>query len=214
MLARLLLPATCVGCGLLLREAAPPLPLCTACAPEAVPLPAAARAQDGIGALFAYEGPLRSAVTRLKFGGQPALAGPLGRLLGGAPELERGPWDLLAPIPLHRSRALARGYDQAALLALWLHRSWPAGPRPRLAPRLLRRTRATAPQTDLDRRARAKNLRRAFVARAPKEAIAGRRILLIDDVTTTGATLAAGRAALYAAGAAEVVGLALLRALP
>ena len=161
----LLLPPLCVACARLLRLPRAPadLPLCTRCAPEAVPLADGERHHGPITALFAYEGPLARAVTRLKFGGQPALAGPLGRLL---------------------ARALRRG-------------------------------RATRPQTDLDRAGRLANVAGAFIARDhDRPHLTDRRILLVDDVTTTGATLLAGRAALLAAGAAEVRGLALLRALP
>lgn len=206
-----LFPPVCVACSRLLRRPGA-LPLCTACAPEAVPLPEAARRGETT-ALFAYEGALARAVTRLKFGGQPALAGPLGRLLAAG----LGPtpaWEQVVAAPLHPLRAFVRGYDQAGLLAAHLVRAWPSTPRPRLLA-ALRRTRPTLPQTDLDRRARLANVQGAFlVPERARPAVAGRRVLVIDDVTTTGATLAACRAALLAAGAAEVGGLALLRALP
>lgn len=84
----LLYPPICVACTRLLRRPSA-LPLCTTCAPDAVPLPKPAL-PAATTALFAYEGALARAVTRLKFGGQPALAGPLGRLLaaglGPAPD--------------------------------------------------------------------------------------------------------------------------------
>ena len=212
----LLLPPLCVACSRLLRLPRAPadLPLCTRCALEAVPLAEGERHHGPITALFAYEGPLARAVTRLKFGGQPALAGPLARLLARAID-PADRWDLLIPLPLHPARAFARGYDQAALLARHLRRAWPHPAPPRLLPRALRRARATRPQTDLDRAGRLANVAGAFIARDPSRPhLAGQRILLLDDVTTTGATLLAGRAALLAAGAAEVRGLALLRALP
>jgi ComF family protein len=210
----LLLPPTCVACSYLLRDPAPlALPLCSNCALSAVPLPRAERRIDGIDALYAYEGALAQALTRLKFGGHRALAGPLGRLLAAG--IGPTPWDLVTTAPLHPWRAFCRGYDQAALLAHYLVQAWPRAPRPRLHLRLLRRDRRTLPQTELDRRARLRNVEGAFSPLAAAlKTIQGRRILLIDDVTTTGATISAARDALLRAGAAEVGGLALLRALP
>lgn len=203
----LLFPAVCLGCRRLLRGA-PELPLCSLCAPEHEPLPPALRRVAEVEALHAYAGPLARAVAALKFSGQLELAGPLGRLLASA-DLLRQPWDALIPVPLHPWRALLRGYNQADLLARWALRH--AGrPAAGLAPRLLRRVRATPPQTAQDAASRRQNLAAAFVA-AP--AAAGRRLLVVDDVTTTGATLAACLAALRSAGAREVAGLALLRTL-
>ncbi len=241
-LSAALFPEVCVACGLLLRRPAPSvaakpdpgrpppspcplrgtplqLPLCSRCAPEVTPLAPDERTVDGVVALFAYDGPLAAAISRLKFAGAAALAGPLARLLATAPELADDPtsgacpWDLLAPIPLHPLRAMRRGYNQAALLAAWLARAWPGEQAPELRQRLLRRTRPARPQTELDREGRQHNLRGAFAVRALSP-VEGLRVLLVDDVTTTGSTLAAGRRALLSAGAAEVCGLALLRALP
>ena len=213
-------PSVCLACGLLLRESKPSLPLCRGCAPEAIALPPDERTIDGITALFEYEGPLATAITRLKFGGDVAVAGPMGRLLASSPELIKDPrsgaarhWDLLVPLPLHPWRALQRGYDQAVLLTTWLAREWPQASAPRHCPRLLRRTRATTPQTELGGADRRTNVVGAFAVRAG-ELARGRRILLVDDVTTTGASLQAGRSALLAAGALQVSGLALLRAFP
>lgn len=199
----LLLPPVCAACRRLLRGPQA-LPLCSLCRPEHQPLPPELRHQAGIEAVHAYQGPLARAVAALKYEGQLELAGPLGRLLTGADLLCRG-WDAVIPVPLHPWRALLRGYNQAALLTRW---ALPAGQRAR--PRWLRRVRATAPQTGQDAAARRQNLRDAFVA-AP--AVAGLRLLVIDDVTTTGATLHACLQALRAAGAREAAGLALLRSL-
>lgn len=203
----LLFPAVCLGCRRLLRGA-PSLPLCSLCRPEHEPLPAAQRRVGTVEAVHAYAGPLARAVAALKFSGQLELAGPLGRLLAGA-DLLRRPWDSVVPVPLHRWRALVRGYNQADLLGRWALRH--AGrPARELQPRLLRRVRATAPQTAQDGVARRDNLVGAFLAAA---AVAGRRVLVVDDVTTTGATLDACMGALRCAGAREVAGLALLRTL-
>lgn len=211
MLCEFVFPPVCLGCRRLLRAPLAPAapPLCSRCAPELGHLDPAARRVGDIEALFLYEGPLASAARRLKFHGEIVLAGPLGRLLAAAPIFREG-WDLVAPVPLHWRRALLRGYNQAALLARWAVRSGAAAG-PRLAPRLLRRLRATAPQTDLDRDARRRNLAGAIAARG-RTSLAGLRVLVVDDITTTGATLGACIDALRAAGAARAAGLALLRA--
>jgi ComF family protein len=203
----LLFPAVCLGCRRLLRGAST-LPLCSLCLQEHQPLPASGRHVAGIEAIHAYAGPLARAVAALKFSGQLELAGPLGRLLSHA-DLLHQPWDALIPVPLHPWRAVLRGYNQADLLARWAlrHAGHPAA---MLQPRLLRRVRATPPQTAQDAATRRQNLSQAFMA-AP--AVAGRRLLVLDDVTTTGATLEACLSALRSAGASEVGGLALLRTL-
>lgn len=211
MLLSLLFPPVCLGCGVLLRrEASPTLPLCRGCAREHVPLPPAAVVQGDIWAVHAYAGPLLRALGRLKFHGQPAWAGPLGAVLSTSPVLRR-PWDAIIPVPLHPSRLRSRGYNQAALLCRFA-RGWLPSPRPPLWPRGLARPRATAPQHRLPAAERRDNLRGAFTVPRPA-LVRGRRVLVVDDVTTTGATLCAARQALVAAGAAEVGALALLRTL-
>lgn len=211
MLSTLLFPPVCAGCGLLLRRGAPTtLPLCRRCGVEHEPLPPAQAHQAGIWAVHAYGGPLLRALHRLKFHGQPAWAGPLGAVLSVSPVLA-SPWDAWIPVPLHPSRLRARGYNQAALLARHARRHRPR-PRPPLHPRGLRRQRVTPPQHRLPAAVRRHNLRGAFVVPRPAD-VRGRRILVIDDVTTTGATLHAAVEALVAAGAAQVGALALLRTL-
>lgn len=100
---------------------------------------------------------------------------------------------VLIPLPLHWRRRLRRGFDQAQLLSLWLHRLTGLPQLP-----ALRRHRATAPQSRLPREARPGNLARAFHATPPPRP--GLIPVLVDDVATTGATLSAGRDALLAAG--------------
>jgi ComF family protein len=114
--------------------------------------------------------------------------------------------DAILPIPLHRARLARRGYNQALELAR------PIASLLGLAvlPRALVRTRDTAPQTELDADARRRNLRGAFTAEA--DAIAGRRVLLVDDVVTTGATVREAAATLIRAGAASVAVAAAARA--
>ena len=211
MLLSLLFPPVCLGCGLLLRrEASPTLPLCRGCAREHVTLPPDAVVQDDIWAVHAYAGPLLRALARLKFHGQPAWAGPLGTVLSTSPVLRQG-WDAIVPVPLHPARVRQRGYNQSLLLARFARARLPS-PRPPLRHGLLARPHATMPQHRLPASERHENLRGAFSVPRPA-LVRGRRLLVLDDVTTTGATLRAARQALAAAGAAEVGALALLRTL-
>ncbi len=211
MISSLFFPPVCPGCGLLLRAGVcPTLPLCRGCAREHLALPPEAVVLDQIWATHGYGGPLLRALARLKFHGQPAWAGPLGAVLSASPVL-RHDWDALVPVPLHPTRLRERGYNQSALLARFARPHLPA-PRPPLRPGWLVRPRATASQHRLPAAQRGENLRGAFAVPRPA-LVAGRRVLLVDDVTTTGATLATARTALLAAGAVEVGALALLRTL-
>jgi ComF family protein len=206
-----LFPPTCLGCGRLLRHDRA-LALCSRCHVEHVEhVDVESPGPGGIAAPFAYEGPLARAVVALKFGGALALAGPLGRLLAEQRVFERD-WELLIPVPLHWRRRLARGFDQAEELATWTlrHRRRANRRVPELAIRTLQRIRSTRAQTDLDAHERSVNVQRAFGVRDASR-ISGRRVLLLDDVTTTGATLRACMSALSEAGAAQVGALALLR---
>jgi ComF family protein len=161
-----------------------------------------------------YRDGMREGIHALKYGGRPVVATPLGRLLADtAPAILPAPpadWaEGLVPVPLHPARLAERGFNQAKLLA------GPCGTRwgvPVLA-RALVRTRATRPQTDLDAEARRANVRDAFAVRRPAD-VRGRRLLLMDDVLTTGATVGAAARALRAAGAAAVGVLALARVVP
>lgn len=212
-----LFPPVCLGCERLLRHDEP-LALCTRCRPLQARLPESLGDRAGVRAMWSYDGPLHRAVVALKFSGALALAGPLGRLLAEDPRLladgEGRPIELVVSVPLHWRRRLLRGFDQSEELARWAlrHAKQAHGSAPPLGRRVLRRTIATQPQTELDARERESNVADAFVVRRP-ERIRGRRVLVIDDVTTTGATARACAAALRTAGAASVECLALLRAL-
>ena len=155
-----------------------------------------------------YEGG-RDMVLRFKHGERtdfvPAFAAWLQR--AGASLLAEA--DLLAPVPLHRWRLLARRYNQAALLARALGRRCGMP----VLPDALVRTRATASQGAMvSARARRRNVLAAFAVRpGARAAIEGRRIVLVDDVMTTGATLDSAARALLRGGAAEVRALVLAR---
>jgi ComF family protein len=185
----------CWHCG---RPLARPQ-LCAACAGAPSPI-------TRIYAVAYSAGVLRRAIHRLKYVGQTQLAEPLGALLADWWLAHPLRVDLLAPTPLHPARERQRGFNQATLLARRLSRA--AGIP--CAEHLVRRQRDTRPQVGLNARERAQNVAGAFIADAG--AVAGRRILLIDDVCTTGATLEACATALRAAGAADVWGLVVARA--
>ena len=187
-----LLAPRCAGCG------EPGSWFCVPCRVECEPV--AHEGRLAIRAAGAHVGPLRGAVRRLKYGGEPGLAQDLGALvaLELARDLARGVTvDAVVPVPLHRSRAAARGYDQAALLAraVAAHTALPLRP-------VLHRIRGGRPQVELDRAARAANVRGAFIAEAGS--LRGLRVALVDDVATTGATLMDAAAAARAAGARSV----------
>jgi ComF family protein len=187
-----LLAPRCAGCD------EPGSWFCVSCRNECEPV-----AHDGplaLRAAGAHAGPLRAAIHRLKYGGEAGLAAEPGSLvaLELARDLARGATvDAIVPVPLHRSRAAARGYDQAALLARAVaeRAGLPLRPVPH-------RIRGGRPQVELDRAARAANIRGAFVAEV--RSLKGLRVAIVDDVATTGATLADAAAAARSAGARAV----------
>lgn len=159
-----------------------------------------------------HEGSVRKAIHALKYNGQRRAARPLGDVLVAAYERYRRDGmaaDLIIPLPLHIERERARGYNQATLLARRL------AMRLRLPMRadLLIRQRATPPQVGLRWGERRANVAGAFALAGPHATalLAGKRILLVDDVVTTGSTLDAAAEALLAAGPASIWGLAVAR---
>ncbi len=162
-----------------------------------------------------HEKSLLGTIHCLKYKGQMELADPLGRLLLEAflAHWSEDQIDLVLPVPLHPKRLRARGFNQAYLLI----RHWPKWLAETGTPasfavsyKLLARHQHTPPQTLLDRNGRKKNVRRAFSVKAP-DAVHNKRILLVDDVYTTGATANACAKVLLKSGAAQVDLLTLTR---
>lgn len=222
---RLLLPPRCLHCGApgaagrdLCADCRDSLPhnacACPRCAlPIPQPAPACGRClkrpppASAALAPFLYADPVDRWLPRFKFARDLAAGRVLAELLLEDPRLPTlvDGIDALVPLPLHRARLGERGYNQALELARPLARALDL----RLRQDWLQRVRATAPQTGLDARARRRNLRGAFVADA---AMRGQRVLLIDDVITTGSSMLEATRACRRAGAIEVRVLAVARA--
>lgn len=219
-LVDLFYPQRCVGCGarasdLLCAgcyEALPVIepPTCRRCGmPTAFDTPVCEECKgrdllfDSARAPLRYEGVGEEIVRVLKYRGYmavvPGLAAPL--MLGAA--REAGRFDAVVPVPLHRSRLARRGFNQAAVLGREVAGGLGAG-----FEEALRAVRATRDQVELSAAERRENVRGAFRA----ESRVRGRVLLVDDVLTTGATLSEGARVLRDAGAEEVYALCLCRA--
>jgi len=227
----LVYPRQCGGCTRLgtwlcpmcLAQMEPPaVPgwVCATCGRPLLPGPAGAYCPDlcdsgGLAAIQcagAFAGPLREAIHRLKYERWRVLAPALAALLVATCTATPLPWPdtagpALVPVPLHRRRARARGFNQAALLAAHLGAAfgWPVRPG-------LVRVRATPSQVGLSAADRAVNLEAAFAWRGA--ALPAGPLVLVDDVYTSGATMQACAEALRAAGAPAVYGLAVARTAP
>jgi ComF family protein len=165
------------------------------------------RGYDAAYCFGAYEGVLRQLIHLYKYGRVKTLARPLGGLLAAAlPRDDR--FDLVTPVPLHWRRQWQRGFNQSDLLAREIARRCGIP-----AVSTLRRVRATAAQAGLSNTGRRRNVSAAFQDRTGRGAaqIAGKRILLIDDVMTTGSTAAACAFALKRGGAGRVTLLTVAR---
>ena len=153
-----------------------------------------------------FDGPVRTALHRLKYNRDVALGEVLARPL--IDQLNGLKWrvDLITPVPLGKTRRAQRGYNQAALLA------WPLalGCGITYRPQALMKVRETRTQVGLTLTQRRENVAEAFRAKAAE--VSGKRILVVDDVTTSGATMEACATALLSAGAERVYGLTLARA--
>jgi len=235
-LFNLLFPDDCRVCGDPLHEVSR-VPVCSRCLKEPVPIEAehfcvacrtpflnrfpldetgrcalCAKGLSGFDAVYSYgsyEGALRKLVHLFKYGGVTPLAGPLGRFLALALPREQS-FDAIVPMPLHWARRWRRGFNQSELLARQIARRWNVPVRA-----IVKRVRATAPQAGLTNSKRRLNVSGAFrvkSARSSEKPLAGMRVLLVDDVLTTGASAAACARALKRAGAKHVTVLALARA--
>lgn len=223
----LALPGSCAGCG---REGDV---LCAACLPalhERLGLPPGlpiGLPSDIPAPLLQLEwsapfnGTVRRALHALKYAGERRLAEPLGKAVAARWRVARAGGDLVVPVPVHRDRELERGFDQAVLLATVAARDLHLP-----MARLLVRRRATRAQYRLDHAERAANVSDAFgpagvgspVGRWVGRPVgpwvgspAGRWVVLVDDVVTTGATLAACAEVLLAAGAGAVSAVTVAR---
>ncbi len=215
----LLFPMECAGCrragGILCETCIPGLakltpPYCRICASPHGQSPCRwceekAPAVDRVRAPFLMEGAVQQAIFSLKYRGIRAAAPALAQLLAVYLDSHTTPGEVIVPVPLHRRRLRARGYNQSELLARELSKltdlPWAKG--------MLVRVKDAPPQVEAATRAqRRTNVEGSYEVTGD---VAGRRALLIDDVVTTGATMASCAAALKGAGAASVWGLALAR---
>ncbi len=188
----------CQRCALPVPEG---VAVCGACLRAPPPL-------DACVAAVSYRFPWSRVITEFKFRARPGWGASLARILRSAPWVEPAleQADLVLPMPLSPQRLRERGFNQSLLLARAL------APH-KLDARLLLRIRHTDPQSALPRAQRLRNVRHAFLVEPLRiAALAGARVVLVDDVMTSGASLHAACTVLQAAGAAHVTGLVLARA--
>jgi len=214
-------PAICPGCG---REGPP---ICSRCLPgldarlgqpAGVPLGLPADIPEPLLQLewcAPFTGVVRTALHAIKYKGERRVAEPLGAAVARRWAAAGAGGDVIVHVPVHASRARQRGYDQARLIAEVAARDLHLPHAP-----ILERSRATIAQFDLDRRERATNVRGAFSVAEPAHdpgrasaamRPAGRWIVLVDDVMTTGATLSACAEVLMDAGAIGVSAITVAR---
>lgn len=220
----LLLPPRCIGCGRrgvdvcqTCIEALRPLgsQVCPRCGVPSLDARVCGRCQSrpplvrAVLAAYPFEGVIRSATLALKYRGRTRLADFLGSALVEPLATRPLQIDVIVPVPLWPDRRRERGFNHSEILAERVSAAtgWA------VEPGALVRSRDTRRQTELPARSRWTNVAGAFSAPSP-EGIAGRRVLLVDDVCTTGATLEACAAPLVGAGANGVWALIVARDLP
>ncbi|MFH1542140.1 MAG: ComF family protein [bacterium] len=165
----------------------------------------------GVHCVSAYDGVIKEAIARFKFKKRKRLHEPLGILLvhylSSTPSLQMEEIDVIVPVPLHKSRHQERGFNQADLLAQVVSK-YHAKP----VVQALERHRQTQAQFDLKRNERYENIRDAFKVTNPHH-VHDKRVLLLDDIYTTGSTIAECSRTLKQAGAKRVEVLTLSRAI-
>ncbi|MGM9537408.1 MAG: ComF family protein [Candidatus Onthomonas sp.] len=212
-LLELLYPPRCAFCTQVLEPGSPSSGICPDCASTLPRTGPSTVAQDGdcfskcLSPLF-YQSAAAQSIRRYKFSGKACYHHAYGPLLRSclSHNLSQPP-DLITWAPLNRWRKYRRGYDQALLLAREAGALWAQDPVP-----LLEKIRNTRPQSSLSAAKRRQNVRGVYRLIRGCPSLEGKRILLVDDVITTGSTLSACAAVLTAAGAEEVICLTLARA--
>lgn len=217
----LLFPHRCIGCGregelicssclINLPRIMPPVcPRCGRPQSSNILCPECVKRQsyiDGIRSPYRFEGLIRQAIHQFKYRNMRSLATPLAQLMNNYLKTYPIPGDILIPVPIHKKRSRERGYNQSLLLARKLGKLINL---PVIENCLIRRIQSPPQARSASAEERHRNVADAFICN--DSGLKGKQVLLIDDVTTSGATLDACARALKAAGASSVWGLTLAR---
>ncbi len=194
-------PDQCRRCGRGLGEGVGVAERCTKCADRKIwPFAQVVAAGE-------YDGSLKGMVKRLKFNRQVALARPMAMLMADAIRRRGAEADVIVPVPLSWRRRWWRGFDQGRELAMWLGRLLDLP----VATGAIRRRRHTAPQASLEPDKRRSNVARAFEPGRNRRQVSGQRVLLVDDVMTSGETAVQAARALRRVRVKEVIACVLAR---